>query len=126
MPVETSEMLSRFILQSNWIRPSDSTVKPAAFLPNPLNGETSVFRTSGISEQDTWEIGDREVADIRAKAILGRADILAQNILSKNLQVKPSEPPPRHANIVGWPDEKSKRLQIAVELAADAQFRAKP
>lgn len=126
MPVELSEKLSRFILQSNWIRTSDSTAKPAAFLPNPQNGETSVFRTSGITEQNTWEIGDREVADRRAKPILGRADILARDIMSRNLQIKPSEPPPRHANIIGWPDEKSKQLQIAVELAADASYYTKP
>lgn len=126
MPIEPSEKLSRFILQSNWIRASDSTVKPAAFLPNPHNGNTSVFRTSGISEQNTWEIGDREVADRRGKPLLGRADILAFDVLSKHLQINPSEPPLRHANITDWPDEKSKRLQIAVELAADSNYFAKP
>ena len=126
MPIEPSEKLSCFILQSNWIRASDNTAKPAAFLPNPQNRETSVFRTSGISEQDTWETGDREVADRRGKPILGRADILVRDILSKHLQINPSEPPPRHANITGWPDEKSKQLQIAVELAADASYYARP
>lgn len=126
MPVELSEKLSRFILQSNWLRTSNSTVKPAAFMPNPQNGETSVFSTSGLSEQHTWDIGEREVAVKRDKPILGRADILTQNILSKNLQVRPSEPPPRHANITGWPDEKSKQLQIALELSADSNYFKKP
>jgi hypothetical protein len=36
--------------------------------------------------------------------------------------VIPQEPPPRHANIIGWPEEKSEQKQIAMELAAEAQF----
>ena len=91
-------------------------------MPNSQKGETSVCRTSCSSEQKVGKIGDREVAIMRGKPILGRADILTLNVLSKNLQVNPSEPPLRHANITGWPDEKSKQLQIAVELAADAKY----
>jgi hypothetical protein len=126
MLIETAETLARFILQRNWIRPSDNTVKHAAFMPNPHNGETSVFRIAGLNDQDVWQIGDREVAARRDKPLLGRADIHAFNVVSKELHIVPNEPPPRHANIVGWPDEKSKQLQIAVELAAEAQFHSKP
>lgn len=126
MPIETAEVLARFILQRNWIRPSDNTVKHAAFMPNPHNGETSVFRIAGVIDQDVWQIGDREVAASRGKPLLGRADIRALNVMAKDLQIVPDEPPPRHSNIVGWPDEKSKQLQIAVELAEEAQFHSKP
>jgi hypothetical protein len=125
MPIETAETLARFILQKNWFRPSDNTVRHAAFMPNPHNGETSVFRIAGMNDQSVWQIGDREVATKRGKPLLGRADIRTLNVMAKKLQVVPNEPPPRHANIVGWPDEKSKQLQIAVELAEEAQFRLK-
>lgn len=122
MPIAPSDNLSRFILQSNFIRQSDETVKPAAFLPNPRNGETSVFLTTDLSEENIWEIGDREIADKRGKAVRGRADIRAQTAFETDLHVNLSEPPPRHANIIGWPDEKSKQLEIALVLAANANL----
>jgi len=123
--VDPSETLSRFILQKDWYRPSDNSVKHAAFMPNPKNGETSVFRISGISHKEVWDIGDREVAKIRNKPILGRADIGASNVMAKDLKVLPIEPPVRHANITGWPEEKSKQILIALELAAEAHFHKK-
>ncbi len=62
MPIGSSETLSRFILQKKWYRTSDNSVRYAAFMPNPNNGETSVFRISGISDNEVWDIGDREVS----------------------------------------------------------------
>ncbi|VAX29663.1 hypothetical protein MNBD_NITROSPIRAE03-85, partial [hydrothermal vent metagenome] len=109
MPVELSEILSRFVLQKNWYRHSDNRVKYAAFMPNPKNGETSVFRTSGISDVEIWQIGEHEVAMKRDKPISGRADIKASVVISKNLRILPCEPPERHANIIAWPDEKSEQ-----------------
>lgn len=120
--VAISETLSRFILQREWYRPSDNSVKFAAFLPNPKNGETSVFRITGISDKEIWHIGDREVAKDPNRSILGRADISASNVVEKGLEILPREPPERHANIVGWPGEKSKQKLIALELAAEAHF----
>lgn len=118
-----SEILSRFILYKDYYRSSDLSVKYAAFLPH--RGETSVFRISGITDQEVWEIGEREVAEKRKKPILGRADIGASNVIAKNLKVLPKEPPQRHANIVGWPEEKSEQKLIAIELAAEALFHKK-
>ncbi len=124
-PVIPSEVLSRFIMQTNWCRPSDNRVRYAAFMPNPKSGETSVFRISGISDREVWEIGDREVGLRRDKPVLGRADIGASFVITKGLNVVPSEPPIRHANIVGWPEEKSEQRLVALELAAEAIFYKK-
>jgi hypothetical protein len=96
-------------------------VKYAAFLPDK-NGETSVFRTSGITNNEIWEIGDCEVSIKRGKPILERADIGTNNVISKDLEVVPREPPSRHANIIGWPDERSKQKIIAMELASESIF----
>jgi len=90
-------------------------------MPNG-HGETSVFRTSGITESEIWNIGDREVSIRRSKPILGRADIRTNDVISKDLKVVPSEPPVRHANIIGWSDERSKQKMIATELAAESLF----
>ena len=124
-PVIPSEVLSRFIMQMNWFRPSDNRVRYAAFMPNPKNGETSVFRISGISDREVWEIGDREVGLRRDKPILGRADIGASFVITKGLNVVPNEPPIRHANIIGWPEQKSEQRLVAIELAAEAIFYKK-
>ena len=121
-PVALAEILSRFVLKKDWFRPSDNSVRYAAFLPNPKNGETSVFRISGISDKEVWDIGNREVAKDPNRPILGRADISASNAVAKGLEVLPCEPPERHANIIGWPEEKSKQKLFALELAAEARF----
>jgi len=121
-PVTPSEVLSRIIMERKWCSLSDNRVKYAAFMPNPKNGETSVFRISGISDREVWEIGHREVGLKRDKPVLGRGDIGTSFVMTKGLNVVPSEPPVRHANIVGWPEEKSEKRLIALELAAEAIF----
>ena len=123
-PLDSLEILSRFVLQTNWFSSSENRVKYAAFLPDK-NGETSVFRTSGITNNEIWEIGDCEVSIKRGKPILGRADIGTINVISKDLEVVPREPPLRHANIIGWPDERSKQKIIAIELASEAHLYLK-
>ncbi|MCP4252476.1 MAG: hypothetical protein GY775_03510 [Candidatus Scalindua sp.] len=121
-PVDLSEILSRFILKEKYIR-ADNTVRHIAFTPSK-NGETSVFRISGISDNEVWDIGDREVATKQSKPIFGRADIIA-SIVMKELKVIPTEPPKRHADITGWPDERSNQRLIALELAAESEFHKK-
>jgi hypothetical protein len=111
------EDLSRFILEERQIR-ADGSLRHTVFMPS-RNGETSVFGISGISENEIWEIA-AQVARIRNKELFGRADIAALKVLSKKLQVIVNEPPRRHANIVGWPDDPSTIRSIAQELAAEA------
>lgn len=120
-PISLSEILSRFIFHHNLIRPSNNTVKPAAFMPS-RDRTTSVFRISNLNDNEIWKIGEREVVPSRGDPLLGRADLSASTVINKGLEVIPQEPPVRHANIVGWPDEKSRAQMIAVELAAAAQF----
>jgi hypothetical protein len=89
----------------------------------PYNGETSVFRISELLNTEIWDIGIKEVVkEEQGKSLIGRADVLTSIVTGNGLEVIPQEPPPRHANIVGWPDEKSEQKQIAMELAAEAQF----
>ncbi len=118
-----SEILSRFVLNKRYIR-SNNTVRWNAFLPDK-NGETSVFRTSGISNNEIWDIGEREVAVSQEKPMLGRADISVDDVFKKGLEVVPHEPPEKHANIIGWPNIKSKQRLIALELESEAHFYKK-
>jgi hypothetical protein len=118
--VQLDENLSRFIIQSNQIRTSDKTVKYTAFMPAP-NGKTSVFRTSGLQEEDIWEIGNN-VAVQRQRNLYGRADVTAGLVFGVGLSIEADDIPPRHANLTDWPDESSKQMAIALELAASARL----
>jgi hypothetical protein len=117
-PVTKFESLSRFIFDKGLIRP-DNTLRHTMFMPNKKNGETSVFRISEIPEEQIWNIAV-DIAKKKIKQLFGRADILASKVFSKELQVVPKEPPPKHANIIVWPDDPSLTISIAQELADEA------
>ncbi|MEE8429944.1 MAG: hypothetical protein V3S16_01720 [Candidatus Desulfatibia sp.] len=90
-------------------------------MPNQ-NGETSVYRISGISDTEIFEIGKRFVASVNDKPLLGRTDIVVSKVIEQKLSVNPDPTPHhRHANICGWPDEKSEKRLIAIELENHAK-----
>lgn len=66
----------------------------------------------------------RNVSVLRNCTLYGRADIMANHVKQNNLTVEPSEPPLNHANIKGYPVEKSAQKLVAMELAAKAVFVA--
>lgn len=104
-------------------RPSDNTVRHTAFLP-PKDRCLSVFRISGLNETKTWQIGER-IGLQRSLPLLGRADIKAVAVNETGLSIDADDIPPRHANIVGWPNEVSAIRLKALELAEKAQLRLK-
>jgi hypothetical protein len=122
--VKPEEYLSRYILRKSQFSTLYKRVKYVVFMPAP-NGETSVFRISSLSANEIWDIGDREVAQKRGLPLLGRADILAFQILSRNLKLIPDNSSSRHANIVNWPTEKSEQILIAIELAKSSELHLK-
>ena len=116
-PVAPEERLSRFIISKHWIQRKEGTAKHSAFLP--LNNEVSVFRTSSITDDAIWNIGESIAANrTPPKTLRGRADIVAENVTGLGLSVIPSEPPLLHANISGYPTEESEIELIALELAS--------
>lgn len=76
-------------------------VKPAAFLPNPRNDETSVFRHCGEPLSELWDLGGEYIRD--GRSLHGVAIVTAKVVRAASLDVAASEPPPRHANIINWP-----------------------
>ena len=97
--VDGEENLARFLTSSSHF--NAMRAKPSAFLPNPRNGETSVFRHGSQPSEFLWRIGAEHVAGIRK--LHGAAIVKARHVRSAELDVVAIEPPPRHANIVGWP-----------------------
>lgn len=57
--------------------------------------------------------------------IRARADLSVGAIQQLGLQVESAEPPPRHANIIGWPAEKDRMMSLAQELAEASTLRVR-
>lgn len=121
--VEAHEALARFIFSNRHFSPQQNRVKAGAFLPNRL-GEVSVFREHGLESFDIWAIGTK-VATSRSGSLYAGGDIRAQAVRKLQLDVIADKLPSRHANIIGWPDDKATQKIIALELAAAATLVVK-
>ena len=119
--VEDEELLARFILYRRWIR-ADQTVRPDAFIPHPYP-DLSVTRHVGLTSDELWQLG-KEVADARPAILYGRADVLAASVRQQFLNIVPTATPRNHANVMGWPTEKSAQKSMAQEIAAVAKYVA--
>lgn len=115
--VAPAEALAKFILSSSHFSRAHQRVKPAAFVPPPGKG-SSVFRISELSVEDVRDIG-RAVASARQppRTLYGHAQLPSKAVFDASLAVVAVEPPPRHADIVGWPGEKDQQLELAQSLA---------
>ncbi|HXI13804.1 MAG TPA: hypothetical protein VNM92_14345 [Thermoanaerobaculia bacterium] len=78
----------------------------------PANDEaTSVFRHGAEPREDLWRIA-RELFGPDAR-IYGAAVCKVRCIREQRLEVVADEPPPRHANIIGWPMNVDPEMQRA-------------
>ena len=110
-------LVSRYIYYSKYIKKSNLSVSYGAFMPNPMDNTTSVFKVSGLSESDIWQIAELYVTPMQSNTLKGRADINSGDVESQNLDLIPDKPPDRHINISGWKVDKSENKLIAKELA---------
>lgn len=94
-------------------------------MPRDVDRSTSVFR-HGAEPIDgllrIWEANPQPGRNLHGIAICKAADVRAAE-----LDVVPDEPPPRHANIVGWPwddadpdEAKAKQKKLAGTIAQQA------
>lgn len=120
--VEDDEDLARFLTQSSQY--NSLMAKPAAFLPNPKDRETSVSRHGSEPRARLWTIGAEAAG---SRSLQGAAVFKAATVRSARLDVEADEPPPRHAAIRRWPwDEaypelqKAKQKEMASVIASQA------
>jgi len=119
--IDNDELLARFVFFNRWVR-EDRTVRPDAFVPHP-HADLSVTRHIGMSETELWQQG--EIArGTRQAPLIGRADVMAGDVRSQTLQIRPDEPPRNHAIIVGWLGDKPGQKIKAQAIAAAARYRA--
>ena len=125
-PVTAPELLARYVLQSNYIRQSNRTVKADAFIPHPYP-DLSVTRHLVATESEMWA-ADELVACQTGKTLYGRADVRAADFMVRGLAVlaQPLPENPNHADVSNWPPDKPAQKIIALEVATLASFVEKP
>ena len=118
MTAREAGTLARFATQSG--RLTDEVVKPKLFEPNRAL-ELSVFRVDGLGRIEIQEIGIDVVTAIpNAQRLHGWGEINESAVLDAGLRVDYDDDPPRHANVLDWPDEASERKLIQLILASRA------
>ncbi|TLD72685.1 hypothetical protein FEM03_01010 [Phragmitibacter flavus] len=119
--VDDQEELARFLTQSGHY--NSVMVKPAAFLPNPKDQETSVSRCRDEPVEELWRMGHHAAGE---RTLYGAAFIRAGSVRQILLEVHSHEPPPKHAVIKGWPWnddlslQKAQQKELAIRLASAA------
>ena len=123
--VADSEHLARMVIFSKWVAESTGRIKYPAFLPAP-DHETSVFRKTKLTDERLWALG---AAAAERGTLFGAAVVQTAVVRSASLDALASEPPPHHANLVGWPViaedqelQKARRKAMATEIAEEAVF----
>lgn len=121
--IDDGERIARFVLFSKWIRSSNLSIRPDAFMPPP-NMELSVTRHRGISDNDVWEHGS-SVATGAGRTLHGRADLFVLDARNQDIEAiaDPIEGNQNHAFLTGWPPDKPNQKIIAQELAASAEYK---
>jgi len=123
--VQKSEPIARFICSSSWYSKENSRVKSPAFMPHPDSLDLSVFRIQGLDNDEALKIGEEHVAR-PGRTLHGFAKIHASTIYGQELNLRPDDIPPRHADVTGWPTSKSEQKLIAQQIAATAQLNLTP
>lgn len=112
-------LLARFATESGRI--TDAVVKPKLFEPTKAL-RLSVFRVGGLETSGIREIGIRVVEEHPvAQRLYGWGEVAASEVYDAGLQLENDDIPPLHSNIIGWPEEVSKRKRLQLQLASRAR-----
>lgn len=121
--INSDEPLARYILSSNSYSRTKDIVKPTLFMP-PSNRELSVYRIQELNEGEIVRLGKENVCrpskEGQQRNLHGFARFNAKTVLETDLDFLVDNEPERHANIIGWPSEKSAQKSIAQVLASKA------
>lgn len=93
--------------------------------------ELSVVHSSGLTEIDLWELGERTKGSAPGRRnIYARADIPVQSFTDVKLRaLRDDEPFIRHTSVIDWPlgsdgnEAKALWLQICLELSEDDRVK---
>jgi hypothetical protein len=117
--VSDEEDLARFLTSSRQF--NATMVKPSAFLPR--NGKKSVFRHGAEPLDSLIEIARDQISP--DQTVHGAAICKAFVVRAARLDVVAEEPPPRHADVVGWPTNADPESQKAEQMERAAIIAGK-
>jgi hypothetical protein len=130
--IADEEDLARFLTSSSQF--NATMVKPAAFLPNPKDHKKSVFRHGAEPRASLLRLAQDRISP--NLTVQGAAICKAAVVRLAKLDAIPEEPPPLHANIVGWPinandpdlqkAEEKERAALIASKGALVRFESKP
>ena len=111
--VQPDELLTSFVFRPEQINKNTKTIQPSRIVPrrNTTNKrlETSVCRSSRLTEAQVWNIGLVHFDAYAPKPAIGRGVGPASVVFAENLEFDPDgKPYPEHANIIGWQDDADK------------------
>jgi hypothetical protein len=87
----------------------------------------SVLWIDGFLDPEIWKIGDDVACGPRGKDSLARAEFLAEVASEVKLTIESDPAPhPRHVLLRGWPSEKDKQKEIALELCSRSKLHVRP
>src|SRR5579862_5341281 len=118
------DLLARFLFQKNHFKRMENRATPLAFMPPP-DLQLSVFLIADLSINEIWELGKRALTEHPQPSLYGRADIQVAAVQEQKLRAFRDDDPPRHVNVVGWPnyaDGKDLIKSIAQELARNSSL----
>ena len=120
--IADDEDIARFLTQSSQF--NTKMAKPAAFLPNPKDRETSVSRHGREPSERLWNLG---LAAAGNRNLYGAAIFKAHVVRDAGLELTAVEPPDFHAAIRRWPwfdhdpaEQKAQQKERAILLASAA------
>jgi hypothetical protein len=137
--IVAGEEISSFVRHTNEVVSATGTLRHTKLMPrrNKTTGrwETSICRSSGISENEFWSICRKFYDPFSDRPAIGRGISKAQTIYNEGLGIDPNGIPyPQHADIVGWhddpsqPDDETKnyRMEQAKRIAPQFVYRTRP
>ena len=115
--------LARFIYHRNLVS-MQGRVKHKAFLETRPPHNTSVDAHFTPREDIHWDAGRK----INTHPLVGAADMATSDAIQVGFEVAviPTGINPFHAELQGWPDDKSMRIEKAQQLAAASCFVPAP
>jgi hypothetical protein len=121
--VDDHEEVASFVFESNKFKGDDLDFRQ--LMPSKKFGNTSVYRTAGLNENETADAGHAIALERPKPGILGWGVLVARAIRlispSTPLSLNADEPPPRHALIEGWPAAVQEQRTLAMNLASKAK-----
>ena len=114
---------TRFLFHSSEF--AAQKVRHSAFMPPKKSLKKSISVIEGLTEAEIWEDG-RLVESLRTDEaqLKARADFSSQVVADVGLDIEYDRTPyPRHANLIGWPEDKDER-QAKAQRLADAAGKA--